>query len=538
MKYLKQETKKSKLPLIMGILVICLVVVGVGVWFISGSRAQNSTENGQIESVKIRTPYGDILLEETWVPYLHYELTKGDVTVLAFSAQIGKSNVKLFDLYLGSEDHLAGYLTSDSGEQVPVGVVVHDIVPADSWSPEEEELVFTMQDALNEVLVQLGVEIVLPEIPEETEEVGTAVSVETGFGVLTYMDYWNGGLRIAEADGRIRGFGTVPGKEEQKLFEISVGGDGEIPVGMYTDKNGQKISVFLTVPELTVDADWTEEARRAIYAMQNVLNDILDQLNLNSLEQPLETEAASEDVTVTTTYGSLTYPGQYKRKLRIAQDTSSGYRIRAYATMPEKAEVHLFDIVIGNTGDVYAGVLTDPYGNEKEVYLNVPELNLDDKWSAEERREVALLQNLLNDFCAQMAVSREAEKPEENMTGTAANGDVMIWTTYGNLQYPGAYRQKLVTEVTGKNGNTVRFYAVRSTGERVGLFELIFGGTGDAYVGRYTAKDGTVCEVYMTSFEITPDDSWSDEELETIYGMREEANYVLDKMEESGMLVY
>ena len=47
-----------------------------------------------------------------------------------------------------------------------------------------------------------------------------------------------------------------------------------------------------------------------------------------------------------------------------------------------------------------------------------------------------------------------------------------------------------------------------------------------------------MCEVYRTSFEITPDDSWSDEELETIYGMREEANYVLDKMEESGMIVY
>lgn len=538
MKYLKQEKKKSKLPLIIGILVVCLAAAGVGAWFFLGPQAQSSTESGQVDSVKIRTPYGDILLEETWVPYLRYELTKGDVTVLAFSAQIGESDVKLFDLQFGTEENLAGYLTADSGERVPVGVVVHEIVPADSWSQENADLAYMMQDAVNTVLEQLGVENVLTESPEETEAVGTEESVETGFGTLTYTDFWNGGLRIAEEEGRISGFGTVPGKPELKLFEISVGGDGETSAGMYTDENGQQVPVFLTVPELTVDADWTEEEQRAIYAMQNVLNDILDQLELSPVEQPKETEAVPEDVTVTTTYGAVTYPGQYNGKLRIAQDTSNGYRIRAFATMPGKAELHLFDIVIGNKGAVYAGVLTDPYGNRKDVYLNVADLNLDDSWTEEERNEISRMQDLLNDFCEQLAVSREVEKPEESATGTAAAGDVMIWTAYGTLQYPGEYRQKLVTEITGENGNTVCFYAARSTGQRIKLFDLVFGGAGDVYVGKYTAKDGTVCEVYITSNEITPDDSWSDEELGTVYGMQEAANYVLDKMEESGILVY
>lgn len=537
MKYLKQEKKRSKLPMIIGILVVCLAAAGVGTWFFFGPQPQSSTESGPVDSAKIQTPYGAILLEEEWQPYLRYEVTRGNVMELNFAVEIAGSDVKLFDLYLGGEEGLAGFLTSDSGEQVPVGVVVHDIVPADSWSQAEVELAFALQDILNEILTQLNVETIQQDVQEEPEAVGTELAVETGFGVLTYMDYWNGGLRIAEADRRISGFGTVPGKAEQKLFEISVGGDGAIPAGTYTDQNGQQIPVFLTVPELTMDADWTAEEQRAIYAMQNVLNDILDQLDLTPVEQSKESESVLEDVTVTTTYGAVAYPGQFNGKMRVAQDYSNGYRLRAYATMPGKAEIHLFDIVIGSMGDVYAGVLTDPYGNRKEVYLNVADLDLDDSWLEEDRNEVALMQNLLNDFCEQLAVSRE-ENPEENTTGTAAAGDVTIWTAYGNLQYPGAYRQKLVTEITGENGNTVCFYAARNTGERIKLFDLIFGGTGDTYVGQHTAKDGTVCEVYITSDEITPADSWSDEELETIYGMQEAANYVLDKMEESGMIVY
>lgn len=539
MKYLKQENKKSKLPLIVGILVVCLVIAGAGAWFLFSSRSgEGSAETVQNGAVAIGTPYGEIRLEEDWVSYLRYEVVRGDVTELNFAAEIGGAGVKLFDLYIGSEENLAGYLTAKSGEKVPVGVVVHDIVPGQDWSDEELEMVYTMQDSLNQVLAQLGVEIVLTEMPEETAEAGTVVSVKTDFGELTYTDFWDGGLRIAEEEGRIIGFGTVTGKAEQKLFEISLGGDGEIPAGMHTDKNGQKIPVFLSVPELVTDADWTEEEKRTIYAMQNVLNDLLDQLDLAPVEQTEETEPAPEDVTVTTVYGTITYPGQYSGILRIAQDTGSGYRLRAYAAMPGKTEIHLFDILIGGSGDVYAGVLTDPYGNRKAVYLNVPDLNLDDSWPEEDRREAALMQELLNDFCRQLAVSREAEKPEESTAGMAAAGDVTIWTSYGTLRYPGEYRQKLVTEITGENGNTVRFYATGSTGQRIELFTVIFGGTGDVYVGAYTAQNGTVCDVYITSNDITPGDGWSDEELETIYAMQEAVNYVLDKMEESGMLVY
>lgn len=542
MKYLKQKNKKSKLHVIVAVLAVCLAAAAAGAWFLFGGKvpaggAGETEPLQQPESLQLQTPYGSLFFEGAWVSCLRYEAVEEDMTQLHFAAEIGGTTAKLFSLYFGSEENLAGFLSDGAGERIPVSVAVWEILPPESWSAEDQELAFAMQDRINDVLSQLGIDTALPEVPEETLEAPPTVTLETAFGSVSYQDVWNGGLRIQEAERRILGFGTVPGKPEQKLFEISVGGDGEIPAGTYTDQNGQKISVFLIVPELTMDADWTEEEQHAIYAMQNVLNELMDQLELVAIEQPQEMEAPLADVVVTTSYGTVSYAGSYKGQLRVVQDYSNGFRLKAYATMQGKAEVHLFDIVIGSTGDVYAGVMTDTYGNRKEVYLNVPDLNLDDSWSEEERSEVLLMQNLLNDFCEQLAVSKEEEKLEGNPTGVAA-GDVMVWTAYGTLQYPGEYRQKLVTEITGANGNTVCFFAMRSTGERIGLFEVIFGGTGDAYVGQHTAKDGTVCEVYITSNEITPDDSWTDEELETIFGMHEAANYVLDKMVESGILRY
>ena len=141
-----------------GVLVAFLAAAAAGVWFLGTKTPaeQSSPEDNLMTAVEIQTPYGDLLLEGDWVSCLRYEVTRGEVTELNVAAEIAGAHVKLFDLYLGSEENLAGYLTAKSGEKVPVGVVVHDIVPGQDWSEEDRELAFTIQDALNAVLAQLG----------------------------------------------------------------------------------------------------------------------------------------------------------------------------------------------------------------------------------------------------------------------------------------------------------------------------------------------------------------------------------------------
>lgn len=542
MKYLKKEEKQSKLPLILGIVAAFLALVVICMLFMisrqatpgEGSGNTDATNIADMNPLEIQTPYGNLCLDENWEPYLRYEVTQGADIKLAFSAEIAGTNVKLYDLYLGSEEGLAGHLTADSGEKIPVGAVVYDILPVDTWTAEEEELAFAMRDTLNDFLLQLKVESVQDE-PESPDEEAVEKRIETAFGTFTYMDFWDGGLRIQVKDDSISGFGTVPGKTEQSLFEISVGGTGEDAVGMYTDKDGKYAPVYLTVVEPTFDASWTEEEQRMLYGMQNVLNDFLEQMHLSEPEQQAANiEETNEDVSVETPYGVISYPGRYEENLRIVQDDSDGYCLSVYAEMPEKKELHLFDIMVDMNGDLFAGTLTDEDGNKKEVFLNVPTLTLGEEWTDEERAEVFLMQELLNDFCAQLAVSSEVTGGEKEETSEGSNEDVLIQTPYGTLRYPGEYSSALMTEVTD---NAVRFFAVLNSSDPLWLFDIVFGGSGDACLGIHVGEDGRTLDVYITSNEIMSVEDWNADEIQTIYGMQEASNYVIVKMEDSGILM-
>ena len=532
MKCLKKEKKKPwKMILICGIIICLTAVVAAGCLFFGisgvGSDEWKSAvvTNGEYAtSVEIQTPYGNLQFEGDWVPSLRYKLIKGDVTELDFAAEHNGSMVNLFDLYFGSEtEDLLGYLTTKAGKLVPVSAVVYDIASEKNWTETERETIFAMQDQLNVIIVQLGI----TNESVSAEEPAQEVSVETSLGIFTYMDKWNGGLRISETDGKIVGYGTVEGKTEQKLFVISVGGTGTRAVGFYTDKNGRLLPVFLETEELFVGGEWTAEEQQALYGMQNVLNDILEQLNLTDEQQ---TEAV-KDVTVVTSYGTLVYPGQFDGKLRIDQDENNGYRLSAYAAMEGKSEIHLFDLLVGIPGDVYAGTLSG-----QDVYINVPDLVLDETWTETESAEIYGMQALLNDFTGQLSVEKPDE--EEIPAETESAGDIVIQTTYGNMEYPGEYRQNLVVDRNFNNGYEVKFYAKMESGEKIHLFDVIIGGEGESHIGRITAKNGNSGELYITSYEFEPDNSWSEEEIQMILGMQEAVNYTLEKLENSGALVY
>ena len=525
MKYMKRE--KKKLQLLLCVLILFLVVIAAGVILFFAPKEQKisdwcSAEDELAQMLEIQTPYGNLQLEGGWVPYLRYKFIKGDVTELDFAAEHNGTMVNLFDLYFGSEtEDLLGYLTTKAGKQVPVSAVVYDLMSEKNWTEAERETIFAMQDQLNVIIVQLGITNESVAVKEPAQE----VSVQTGLGVFTYMDEWNSGLRITEANGQIVGYGTVEGKPEQKLFVISVGGTGKNPVGFYTDTNGCQLPVFLETEELSDSGEWTVEEQQALYGMQNVLNDILEQLNLTNEQQMVEVE----DVTVVTSYGVLVYPGQFDGKLRIDQDENNGYRLSAFAVMEGKSEIHLFDLLVGIAGDVYAGTLSG-----QDVYINVPDLVLDDTWTETEFAEIYGMQALLNDFTGQLSVEKPEE--EEMPAETESVGDIVIQTTYGNMKYPGEYRQNLVVDRNFNNGYEVKFYAKMESGEKIPLFDVIIGGEGDSHIGRITAENGNSGELYITSYEFEPDNSWSEEEIQMIFAMQESVNYILEDMVARGIL--
>ncbi len=107
------------------------------------------------------------------------------------------------------------------------------------------------------------------------------VVVHTNYGDLHYPDYWQEYVTIRqEQKGNTIAvtFETISGEENYELFKILIGDDtGEI-VGSLTDDSGTQRNVYLYVEELPVDSGLEESELTRLYAMQEDLNYLLDNL--------------------------------------------------------------------------------------------------------------------------------------------------------------------------------------------------------------------------------------------------------------------
>ena len=118
---------------------------------------------------------------------------------------------------------------------------------------------------------------------DTTEEAIEEMDIETSFGTLKFPAKWKEQIRIEiedESECTIRFYGTVEGKEEQHLFNISFGGEGDIPIGSII-MDGVGYDVCMTFAELDIE-DWNEEDANTLFAMQEDVNYIIKCLEKNS----------------------------------------------------------------------------------------------------------------------------------------------------------------------------------------------------------------------------------------------------------------
>lgn len=106
-----------------------------------------------------------------------------------------------------------------------------------------------------------------------------------------------------------------------------------------------------------------------------------------------------------------------------------------------------------------------------------------------------------------------------------------ISTSYGNLYYPQKWEENLRIEVTDEEPDIVKFFAKFEGKEELQLFDIIFNGEGTA-IKTLTLKDGSTVSVSIKPYETEFDDTWSDEEQVKIMEMREDVNYLFDKLSE------
>ena len=97
-----------------------------------------------------------------------------------------------------------------------------------------------------------------------------------------------------------------------------------------------------------------------------------------------------------------------------------------------------------------------------------------------------------------------------------------IETSYGKLYFPKKWENQVRVEAVEGDAYTVQFFGTVEGKPEQHLFNVVCGGTDGILVGTWGDMP-----VYIMYADIAVDDTWTQEELDTIYAMQEDVNYLM-----------
>ena len=237
--------------------------------------------------VVIDTPYGQLTYSGRWEDYLQVTQTQGDAYTLSFASKIDGNEIQpLYDIVFSDTPDL-GVVYQD-GNMVGVSLVIYEVSPDDSWSAEQKEIVFAMQETVNEIIAQLDLQAA-PETDsvdqtQMTPNIQTTVpvasspadmAIETPYGQLKYPGKWFSSCttEITDADGyMVTFYGVVGNHEKVHLFSVCFGDAAEIPIGAVRDGSGNEVGVGIQPSSFKPGSDWSAEE-------MNILDEMMEDVN-------------------------------------------------------------------------------------------------------------------------------------------------------------------------------------------------------------------------------------------------------------------
>lgn len=140
-----------------------------------------------------------------------------------------------------------------------------------------------------------------------------------------------------------------------------------------------------------------------------------------------------------------------------------------------------------------------------------------------------------NDVSPPMSESTaaESERPEPTGPGdfsmTAADGVIAIETGYGRLFFPEQWAELLKTDRETGEGYVKITFSAEIAGTVYPLFEIAVGDQdGGSQIGSLTDGNGVVRDVRMELFPLRNVTDLSEGELDRLYAMQEDVNYLID----------
>lgn len=126
-----------------------------------------------------------------------------------------------------------------------------------------------------------------PEAPEETgdpemdDPARDWEPIDTKFGRLRYPDQFFDYLETEQTETNTEVkvlFRAAIGEKRIDLFEVTIGGEGETPVGTLTGPDGTARNVYLRFIEIEDLSGLSAGESNRVYAMQESLNFVIDNL--------------------------------------------------------------------------------------------------------------------------------------------------------------------------------------------------------------------------------------------------------------------
>lgn len=120
---------------------------------------------------------------------------------------------------------------------------------------------------------------------------------------------------------------------------------------------------------------------------------------------------------------------------------------------------------------------------------------------------------------------------KQNGTSVSDTNEKQITTPLGNLKLSGEWAETVETKDTSSGGEfSLSFYS-KVKSKEVFLFELSVGSQSNGYqLGTYTDEKGKEQSVWLNINEITPDSSWSQDEIDEINKTQSCVNELIDQL--------
>lgn len=368
-------------------------------------------------------------------------------------------------------------------------------------------------------------------LPEETIVPGSNtgdITIETEYCDLYYPARWEDIVKIDVQGNRIVFQADFQRKGILPLFDISFGDADGTLCGTIETKNGETMDVCLTVHSLSPKVKLKQENLDVLYAMLDDVNYLCGKLPIVKPSQsgPIQ-QMQAENIEISTPYGTLTYPGIWQPYLRMNVSDNVIYSIEFYANVEDHPEQHLFDVYIGPylNGQYQMGLTEDGTVVTLDLLRYPPEL--DDTWS---ESQADVLYGMLDDaylMVQDLVAMQEVYSAMEDDTAENKREYILVETPYGDVRYPGKWKNAVRIETDWNDSNSVYFYGNVDGYPEQHLFTLAFGGEEGIEVGAVADEEGNVVNVYIIPGEISGPDG---PQKDLLYSMQEDFNYLMESL--------